>query len=38
MISDSVSRDGRRERLADAVAKERASHVVKAIGVIGGEL
>lgn len=38
MISDSVSRDDRRERLADAVAKERASHVVHAIGVIGGEL
>ena len=38
MISDSVSRDDRRERLADAVAKERASHVVQAIGVIGGEL
>lgn len=33
MISDSVSRDDRRERLADAVAKERASHVVQAIGV-----
>ena len=38
MISDSVSRDDRRERLADAVAKERASHVVKAIGVIGGDV
>lgn len=38
MISDSVSRDDRRERLADAVEKERASHVVQAIGVIGGEL
>lgn len=36
MISDSVSRDDRRERLADAVAKERSSHVVQAIGVIGG--
>lgn len=38
MISDSVSRDDRRERLADAVAKERASHVVQAIGVIGGDV
>lgn len=36
MISDSVSRDDRRERLAAAVAKERASHVVQAIGAIGG--
>lgn len=34
MISDSVSRDDRRERLADAVAKERAAHVVQAIGVM----
>ena len=38
MISDSVSRDDRRERLADAVEKERASHVVQAIGVIGGDV
>lgn len=33
MISDSMSRDDRRERLAGVVAKERASHVVQAIGI-----
>ena len=38
LISDAVGREDRKAKLLEIVENERASHVVQAIGVVGGDL